>query len=115
MQPHLSVGFASVQIPRGLLHRMARKLITISDLHISAGALDDFDGELEGHFVRFLEDDLARRPDAVELAINGDFLDFVQAPPFAGPNLEAQTVDKTALCFTQAQSREKFAAIQKAH
>jgi hypothetical protein len=40
-------------------------IIVISDLHVSAAALDDFDGELESHFVSFLEDDLARRPYAV--------------------------------------------------
>jgi len=90
-------------------------IIVVSDLHISSGKLDDFDSELEGHFVRFLKDDLARRPYPVELVINGDFLDFVQAPPYSGPDLQAQSTEKLPLCFTQDQSREKLAAIHGAH
>jgi hypothetical protein len=90
-------------------------IIVVSDLHISAAALDDFDLELEGHFVRFLEDDLAHRPYAVELVVNGDFLDFVQAPPYVGRNLQSQSKEELPLCFTQPQSREKLAAIYTAH
>ena len=90
-------------------------IIVVSDLHISAAALDDFDSELEGHFVRFLEDELAHRRCALELVINGDFLDFVQAPPHAGRNLQAQSKEELPLCFTQPQSREKLAAIYAAH
>jgi len=90
-------------------------IIVISDLHISAAALDDFDCELERHFVSFLEGDLALRPYAVELVINGDFLDFVQAPPHSGSNLQSQSPEKVPLCFTQPQSRQKLAAIHAAH
>jgi UDP-2,3-diacylglucosamine pyrophosphatase LpxH len=92
-----------------------RHIIVISDLHISAAALDDFDRELEQHFVGFLEDELAQRPYPLELVINGDFLDFVQAPPHAGRDLQAHSVEKIPLCFTQRQSREKLAAIHAAH
>ena len=92
-----------------------KHIIVVSDLHISSGQLDDFDRELEGHFMRFLEGDLARRPYPVELVINGDFLDFVQAPPYSGPGLQAQSPEKLPLCFTQEQSREKLAAIHAAH
>jgi UDP-2,3-diacylglucosamine pyrophosphatase LpxH len=90
-------------------------IIVISDLHISSGLLDDFDRELEDHFARFLENDLACRPYAVELVINGDFLDFVQAPPYKGPTLQAQSQEKLPLCFTQDQSCQKLAAIRAAH
>ena len=92
-----------------------KHIIVVSDLHISSGKLDDFDSELEDHFVRFLEDDLASRPCPVELVINGDFLDFVQAPPYSGYGLQGQSAEKLPLCFTQDQSREKLAAIHAAH
>ena len=59
---------------------MPNKLVVISDLHMSAQALDDFDTEIEQKFVLFLSS-LKSRPESIELVINGDFLDFVQAPP----------------------------------
>jgi metallophosphoesterase superfamily enzyme len=90
-------------------------VIVISDLHASAGALEDFDSELEGHFVDFLENDLSNRPYPIELVINGDFLDFVQAPPHTGPDLQSKSQETVPLCFTQLQSREKLAAIHTAH
>jgi hypothetical protein len=92
-----------------------KHIIVVSDLHISSGQLDDFDCELEGHFVRFLEGDLAQRPYPVELTVNGDFLDFVQAPPYSGPGLQTQSPEKLPLCFTQEQSRGELAAIHAAH
>lgn len=92
-----------------------RKLVVISDLHISAKELDDFDSELEAHLLRFL-DHLASRESAVELVINGDFLDFVQAPPWEGKNLESRSrVGGARLCFTEEQSLEKLAAISEDH
>src|SRR5262245_12398543 len=89
-------------------------LVVISDLHISAGALDDCDSVLEALLVDFLVS-LTRRSTAVELVINGDFLDFVQAPPWQGPELSATSPDGVPLCFTQAQSLEKLDAIVGAH
>jgi UDP-2,3-diacylglucosamine pyrophosphatase LpxH len=91
-----------------------QRIIVISDLHISAGKLDDFDKELEAHFVHFLEE-LGRRKYPLELVINGDFLDFVQAPPYGGPDLQSQSNEKVPLCFTQAQSRQKLSAIHASH
>jgi len=97
-------------------HRVVecQRVIVISDLHISAGRLDDFDSELEAHFVHFLEE-LGRRKYPLELVVNGDFLDFVQAPPYGGPDLQSQSNDKVPLCFTQAQSRQKLSAIHASH
>ena len=89
-------------------------IIVISDLHISAGPLDDFDVELESQLVEFL-DYFSTRPFVVELVINGDFLDFVQAPPYSGANLQAETSLKIPLCFTQEQSSEKLSAVHSAH
>ena len=48
-------------------------IVVISDLHISAAKLDDFDRELEGHLVEFLTRELQTRISGVELVINGDF------------------------------------------
>lgn len=93
---------------------MNRSLIIISDLHIGAGPLDDCDAELEGHLVDFVSH-LASRNDAIELIINGDFLDFAQAPPWQGSELESTGEDGTPLCFTEEQSHAKFLAIEKAH
>ena len=93
---------------------MDRSLFVISDLHISEGALDDFDQELEGHLVKFIAH-LTELPQAVELIINGDFLDFVQAPPWSGRELEGSTNDNHPLCFTEEQSLQKLEAVQEAH
>lgn len=92
----------------------AAELVVVSDHHISEGKLDDFDQELEGHWVAFVES-LAAQPHAVELVINGDFLDFVQATPWSGANLEDHTEDGVPLCYTQRKSRDKLAAIAAAH
>jgi UDP-2,3-diacylglucosamine pyrophosphatase LpxH len=51
----------------------------------------------------------------VELVINGDLLDFVQAPPFTGRRLEAKSATGIPLCFTQQQSLDKLAAIARDH
>jgi UDP-2,3-diacylglucosamine pyrophosphatase LpxH len=93
---------------------MSEKILVISDLHVGAGPLDDCDGELEGHLVDFLRRH-ASAGAPVELVINGDFLDFVQAEPWEGPGLESVSVEGHPLCFTQRQSLEKFDAIAAAH
>jgi UDP-2,3-diacylglucosamine pyrophosphatase LpxH len=93
---------------------MSRWLAIISDLHISEGILDDCDEELEGHFVSFIES-LHRSADPCELIINGDFLDFVQAAPWSGHELEGSTAEGIPLCFTESQSVEKLKAIEKSH
>lgn len=97
---------------RGKCH--TERIVVISDLHISACALDDFDCELEGHFVRFL-DELRQTGQRTELVINGDFLDFVQAPPAWGDDLRSETTCGIRLCFTENQSLEKLEAIYQAH
>lgn len=92
---------------------MRRKIIVISDLHVGAGPLDDCDAELEGCLVRFLREcSLGDTP--VELVINGDFLDFVQAEPWEGADFETEH-EGVPLCFTQNQSANKFKAMNKAH
>src|SRR5438270_6780848 len=94
---------------------MARKLVTISDLHISKSPLDDFDNEIEVLFGKFISD-LSASQESVELVINGDFLDFVQAPPFEGDALEAVSRDEgLLLCFTEKQSLAKLDAIYGVH
>lgn len=95
---------------------MSNRLITISDLHISSTApLDDFDREIEAHFENFLSE-VATGTGAVELVINGDFLDFVQAQPYEGTALESQSRDEgLPLCFTEKQSLEKLDGIFKRH
>lgn len=93
---------------------MARFIAVISDLHVGEGVLDDFDAEIEGHFVSFL-DWLGTQNAPAELVINGDFLDFVQATPWRGNELESTAVDGSALCFTEQQSVDKFANIRDAH
>jgi UDP-2,3-diacylglucosamine pyrophosphatase LpxH len=93
---------------------MDRAIFVISDLHISNGALDDFDEELEGHLASFLTW-ITRRPEPCELVINGDFLDFVQASPWSGRELESATKDGIALCFSEIQSVAKLEAIGRAH
>lgn len=86
----------------------------ISDVHIGAGVLDDCDPALEAGLVDFLRFLGAyRRP--VELVVNGDFLDFAQAPPIDGQELQGTSATGVPLCFTAAQSVEKFAAIHMAH
>src|SRR5262249_42566142 len=91
-----------------------REILIISDLHISEGVLDDCDAEIEQHLVSFLGW-LAARGTSVELIINGDFLDFVQASPWPGTDLEDRPADDLPLCHTERQSLEKFDGIRRAH
>src|SRR2546426_318019 len=93
---------------------MDRAIFVISDLHISNGALDDFDEELEQHLADFLIW-ITRRPESCELVINGDFLDFVQGSPWSGRELEGVTKEGVPLCFSEAQSVAKLQAIGRAH
>ena len=93
---------------------MSMDTIIISDIHISAGPLDDFDNELECCFVDFLEKNLTVHG-ATELVINGDLLDFVQAPPWEGPELRSKSNTGVPLCFTETQSLAKLDAIANAH
>jgi predicted phosphodiesterase len=51
----------------------------------------------------------------VELIINGDFLDFVQAPPCQEADLQSVSESKIPLCFTEEQSLAKLEAITSAH
>ena len=89
-------------------------LIVISDLHIASGPLDDCDAELEHHFVAFLER-LSQEKTGIELVLNGDFLDFVQAEPWSGSDLESESADGIPLCFTEEQSIAKLESIYAAH
>lgn len=93
---------------------MGASILVISDLHIGSGALDDFDLELEQHLSGFLAEKAAG-DNPVELVINGDFFDFVQAPPYQGAELEARTAEGYSLCFTASQSQAKLAAILESH
>jgi UDP-2,3-diacylglucosamine pyrophosphatase LpxH len=89
-------------------------IVVISDLHVGAGALDDFDCAVENEFVSFMAH-LAKQSKSTELVINGDFLEFVQAEPWEGKVLRARTEDALPLCFTEAQSCTKLAAIIHHH
>jgi UDP-2,3-diacylglucosamine pyrophosphatase LpxH len=98
-----------------------QRLVIISDTHISAGPLDDFDQELEGQLCRFLEKQ-ATTESTTELVINGDFLDFIQAPlgeneerTWERPELRSLTAERIPLCFTQKQSLAKLVAILQRH
>lgn len=90
----------------GVLLMGGRKIFIIGDIHVGAGRLDDCDAELEGHLCSFFQM-LAAREEAVELVINGDFLEFIQAPPWQGGGLESKTLDNVPLCFTAEQSGRK--------
>lgn len=91
-----------------------RNIIVISDLHIGAGVLDDFDDELESCFCDFLMK-LSSENMPAELVINGDFLDFVQASPWNKKGLRSVTKDNIPLCYTEDQSVEKLTEIHKSH
>ncbi len=91
-----------------------RSVIVISDLHIGAGELDDFDDDLESCFCDFLVR-LSSEDAPVELVINGDFLDFVQANPWEKKELRSVTKDNIPLCYTEDQSVEKLIEIHKSH
>ena len=91
-----------------------QRVIILSDTHIGSGPLDDFDSILQEHLCRFL-DQWAKDPSAIEIVINGDFLEFVQASPWEGHELRSHTVAGLPLCFTQDQSLTKLDAIVLAH
>src|SRR5438046_10672989 len=91
-----------------------RPILVISDLHIASGPLDDCDEELQSHFESFIED-LCSRVSDLELVLNGDFLDFVQAEPWAGFDLESVSDEGVPLCFTEEQSIAKLESIYSAH
>ncbi len=91
-----------------------RNIVIISDLHIGAGVLDDFDDELESCFCDFLVK-LSSEDAPVELVINGDFLDFVQANPWEKKELRSVSKDNIPLCYTEEQSVEKLIEIHKSH
>lgn len=92
----------------------SNSLVVISDLHVGAGPLDDCDDELESNLVSFL-DHLCTKDGAVELVINGDFMDFAQAEPWEGPELESESSSGIPLCFTEDQSIAKLEAIAQEH
>lgn len=93
---------------------VASKAVVISDIHVGAGELDDCDSELECHLIEFINE-IKSWSDSVELIINGDFLDFVQAPPWEGKDLTSTGENNLSLCFTEEQSLQKLDAIFKAH
>ena len=96
----------------GGLDRM--RTIILSDTHVSAGPLDDCDPVLERHLTTFVRQQASLNP-PVQLVLNGDFLDFVQAPPYHGPHLRAQSPADVPLCFTESQSCNKLDSIALAH
>jgi UDP-2,3-diacylglucosamine pyrophosphatase LpxH len=89
-------------------------LIVISDLHMGSGQIDDFEPEIQQKFVSFLQE-WRSKYDAIELVINGDLLDFVQAPPYKGKGLRGVSPSGVPLCFTEKQSLQKLDAIYKDH
>lgn len=92
----------------------ARTIVVISDLHIGAGTLDDFDVAIELELVAFLTV-LSKSSTQIELVINGDFLNFVQSDPWNDPDLRAPSVDHHFLCFSQSQSMSKLDSILDGH
>lgn len=92
----------------------ANLIVVISDLHVGAPPLDDCDEELERQFVGFIGELCAQGAD-VELVVNGDFLDFAQAAPWRGSELESESPLGVPLCFTEEQSVAKLESIIKAH
>jgi hypothetical protein len=89
-------------------------IIVISDLHIGAGPLDDFDVDIELQFVEFLHH-LSKRSRPIELVINGDFLDFVQSDPWKSKELRASSANDRLLFFTEQQSLMKLDSILLYH
>jgi metallophosphoesterase superfamily enzyme len=90
------------------------RVIVISDLHIGAGSLEDFDPEVEQAFGEFCDQIIAENQ-PTEVVINGDFLDFVQAEPWQSGEFESVTKTGVPLCFTEDQSIEKLESILRAH
>jgi UDP-2,3-diacylglucosamine pyrophosphatase LpxH len=93
---------------------MNLKTVVISDIHIGAGKLDDCDDALEAQLCNFFKM-LSSNDIPVELVINGDFLEFIQAPPWQGETLRSKTKDDIRLCFTERQSVLKLENIIQAH
>ncbi len=89
-------------------------IIVISDIHIGAGVLDDCDAELERELTAFLAF-LSQEYPSAELVINGDFLDFAQAFPWQGSELESDTLEGIPLCSSESQSQAKFSSIASSH
>jgi UDP-2,3-diacylglucosamine pyrophosphatase LpxH len=83
-------------------------------MHVGAGPLDDCDAEIEKGLVGFLTV-LSQSDIPTELVVNGDFLDFAQASPWRGTDLESETSSGIPLAFTESQSLEKFNSIVTAH
>jgi UDP-2,3-diacylglucosamine pyrophosphatase LpxH len=90
------------------------RVIVISDLHIGAGPLEDFDPEVEQALGEFCDQIVAEKQ-PTEVVINGDFLDFVQAEPWQSGEFESATKTGVPLCFTEDQSIEKLESILRAH
>jgi UDP-2,3-diacylglucosamine pyrophosphatase LpxH len=92
--------------------REDRRLVVVSDLHLAAGPLGDFDADVAQLFVEFCRG--LSRAEPCELVINGDFIDFPQSEPFFSSE-ESVTDDGRRLCFTEQQSVAKFYATVHAH
>lgn len=86
---------------------MDKQAFIISDLHIGGGAadpqLEDFDQDES--FVTFV-DAIARA--GTTLIVNGDFIDFIQIPPYTVPQ-------QCHLLWTQQQSLQKLETALTAH
>ena len=86
---------------------MKKQFLVVSDLHVSAGPLDDFGQESESKFIAFLKN-LDRQKLPTELVIAGDFMDFPQASAHSSiPDQVPVSVkinNKLFLCFTEKQS-----------
>ncbi len=88
-------------------------LYVISDLHIGAGELDDCDAGCEAALVEFIGS-LTGQP-GVELVLNGDSFDFVQADPWTLPGMSGRSPDGLPLAHTRSHALSKARAIMKAH
>src|SRR5579883_1889369 len=88
-------------------HSMDKQAFVISDLHIGGGPadpqLEDF--EQDQAFVKFV-DAIAR--DGITLIVNGDFIDFIQIPPYTIPQPDY-------LLWTVQASMQKLQSAVAAH
>lgn len=91
-----------------------KRLIVVSDLHIGAGPLHDFEEQSEQAFVSALSA-WAAEDVQTELVLNGDFLEFVQTEPWQKPELRGQSANGIPLCFTSEQSCAKLYNILRRH
>src|ERR1700730_18354068 len=86
---------------------MDKQAFVISDLHIGGGPadpqLEDF--EQDDAFVKFLD---AIAHDGTTLIINGDFIDFIQIPPYTTPK-------PAYLLWTVQASMQKLQSAVAAH